>query len=80
VGAAVHALLASIEARRLLAVREINVLDELRQVAARGLIEGTLTFADGDAGLPVTGAMDIFSGQAVACTCARSSNPASSGR
>jgi hypothetical protein len=43
------ALLTSIEARRLLAVREVGVLDELRQVAARGLIDGTLTLADGDA-------------------------------
>jgi hypothetical protein len=33
--------------------------------AARGLIEGTLTLAGGDAGLPVTGAMGIFSGRAV---------------
>jgi hypothetical protein len=36
-------LLASIEARRELASRETGLLDELRQVSVRGLIDGTLT-------------------------------------
>lgn len=40
---ALDGLLASIDARRALAQREIDVLDELRRVAAGGLIDGTLS-------------------------------------
>jgi hypothetical protein len=36
-------LLASLDERRGVAQREIDMLDELGQIAARGLIDGTLT-------------------------------------
>jgi hypothetical protein len=42
-------LLAEIDARRCAAQREIDVLEELRQVATGGLIDGTLTLASDDA-------------------------------
>jgi hypothetical protein len=42
-------LLASIDGRRALAQREIDMLDELRQVATGGLIDGTLTLVSDDA-------------------------------
>ncbi len=42
-------LLAEIHARRSAAQREIDVLDELLQVATGGLIDGTLTLAGDDA-------------------------------
>jgi hypothetical protein len=42
-------LLASIDARRSLAWREIDMLDELRRFATGGLIDGTLTLASNDA-------------------------------
>jgi hypothetical protein len=42
-------LLASIDARRTLAQQEIDMLDELRQVATSGLIDGTLTLVSDDA-------------------------------
>ena len=41
-------LLASIDGRRALAQREIDMLDELRQVATGGLIDGTLTLVSDD--------------------------------
>jgi hypothetical protein len=39
-------LLAAIEARRILALRELSLLNDLRQVALRGLIDGTLSLAN----------------------------------
>jgi hypothetical protein len=41
-------LLASIDGRRALAQREIDMLDELRQIATGGLIDGTLTLVSTD--------------------------------
>ena len=42
------ALLASIDARRALAQREIDMLDELCHVATGGLIDGTLALISND--------------------------------
>jgi hypothetical protein len=41
-------LLAEIEARRQVAQREVDILDDLRQVGIRGLIDGTLSLASDD--------------------------------
>jgi hypothetical protein len=43
-----NALLASIDARRALTRREIDLLDELCHVATGGLIDGTLTLVSND--------------------------------
>jgi hypothetical protein len=42
-------LLTEIEARRQAAQREIDILDDLRQVGIRGLIDGTLSLTSDDA-------------------------------
>jgi hypothetical protein len=46
---ALDELLASIDARRALAQQEIDILDDLRDVAVGGLIDGTLTMVSDDA-------------------------------
>jgi len=45
---AFDALLASLDERRAVAQREIDVLDELRRIATGGLIDGTLALTSGD--------------------------------